>query len=200
MMNNGNDKKPGPVLTWGGLVLGLLVGALLGGSMYMSGSQLGRREHSHRAYCGASLNGIGKEIAIYQAEWDQMPPDLYSLVASGTSPGLFVCPSTDNDVPVINQPFDVDYQKKRVQFMADSSYIYIRSLDQQTLASLAMVFEVPANHYQEDANLLHADTSVSREQIPDMLAQLQTAFDYLRKKRDSVDPVNASQGSDSNDG
>jgi hypothetical protein len=179
---------------WAEFLLGLALGAVMAMLFYTPRGY--PRELAYLAACGASLNGIGKEIALYRAEYrQQMPPDLYSLVANGLNTGLFVCPGTGNDEPVVNEPYDVDYQKKRVQFMADSDYVYVRGLDQRTPAEIAMVFELPANHYQEEVNLLHADGSVSRKQIPDMLAQLQAALNHLRSRRDSFSRARPNQGS-----
>ena len=90
-------KRPGKGMAITGLVLGgvaptmttaLLVAILL--------PALGRAmELARRSVCAANLSSIGKAVLIYQAEHEAMPPDMETLIRSGTSPKAFDCPSAD---------------------------------------------------------------------------------------------------------
>jgi hypothetical protein len=69
-------------------VIGMVVTPVL----FVSGAFWARGK-AKEAICGANLNTIGKGLHIYLAEYDQVPPDIWTLVQQGTSAQAFKCPS-----------------------------------------------------------------------------------------------------------
>jgi prepilin-type N-terminal cleavage/methylation domain-containing protein len=179
------------------------------------------RELANRAACGASLNGIGKGLAIYRAEYKQQAPWVkgsgydasvgtnltsagsastahsvtelpFILVRTGQNAGLFVCPSTtkeedkniqdgsnyhydfngaDNISYSYQAPITIDAgatwengitpsQLASTPIMADQT----PDVDGQSVSST----QLSMNHNNEEINVLHADSSVSREKEPDI--------------------------------
>lgn len=80
------------ILAWLPTIASSLVATALLVSILMPG--LGRaRELAKRAACMASLNGIGKAMAIYTMDFGEFPPDLETLIREGQPAKFFRCPS-----------------------------------------------------------------------------------------------------------
>jgi len=85
-------RRPGKGMAIAGLILPFVITPLLLVAILMPA--LNRAQVlAKRSACGANLNSIGKQILIYQTEFEQMPPDIDTLIALGASEKMFQCPS-----------------------------------------------------------------------------------------------------------
>jgi prepilin-type processing-associated H-X9-DG protein len=114
------------------------------------------RELAKRAVCSANLRGIGQGLDIYangNEEW--FPQDLQALIDAGFStPAEFQCPSEAN------------------ASLAKFDYIYVPGLDARAPVDWILVYEDPANHNGEGANVLYIDGRVQFLKEPNFTAEL----------------------------
>ena len=158
---------------WIGLVLGVFLGLFAGILLYIvhHGSV---RIMSARDVCAAKLNCIGKAIAMYHAENEDLPavsPE--NLVRTkAASWRMFVCPSAIHELGD-----DEDNTAK------DADYVLI-PLEGNAPEMVAAVFELPANHLQQRCNFCRADSSVAygRPSV-ELLPAVQQANDYHAELR-----------------
>ena len=50
-----------------------------------------------RSNCGANLNQIGKQLIVYTTEYEEIPPDIDTLIRHGMSEAVLKCPSADGN-------------------------------------------------------------------------------------------------------
>ncbi len=156
-----------------GAVLGVLLGASAGILLYMV--QHSARDMPVRAICESNLNGIGKAIAMYHAENEDLPavsPE--NLVrTNAASWRMFVCPSAIHELGD-----GEEYTAK------DADYILI-PLEGNAPETVAAVFDLPVNHLQQICNFCRADTSVAYGRPPvELLPAVQQANDYHARMRE----------------
>ncbi len=175
--DNDQESGRGWLTQWvPGVALWLLIGAILLCAIFIQPWDR-RSEMAIRALCGANLNGIGKGIFLYQDEHDDIPPpNLAALVADGQPMGLFRCYGTDTPKAATTQPADIE---------AHCDYIYAPPpADMEKGKKLVVVFELPANHQQEDVNVLFSDYHVETiREMDRFMSLVQELNDYHAKLR-----------------
>ena len=72
-----------------------VIGMVVTPVVFVSGAFWARGK-AKQSICAANLNIIGKGLHIYLAEFDQVPPEIWTLTQYGTSPQAFKCPSASS--------------------------------------------------------------------------------------------------------
>ncbi|HET6427147.1 MAG TPA: DUF4190 domain-containing protein [Phycisphaerae bacterium] len=85
-------RRPGKGMAIAGLILPFVIVPLFLVAILIP-SVSRTQKPGRRSICGANLNSIGKHLIIYTTEYEQIPPDIDTLVRQGLGEKTLVCPS-----------------------------------------------------------------------------------------------------------
>ncbi|KKK96240.1 hypothetical protein LCGC14_2664740, partial [marine sediment metagenome] len=134
----------------------------------------GRAQHlAKRSISAANLNTLGKNVHIYMAEFEEVPPDYQTLFKRGLSPQALISPMSGRKLRRDAQgnpvgPFD---------------YIYLGGrFKEEPQGNMLMAYERPENYRNEGTNVLTYQGSVQWMDMATFREALARAEKFIREQ------------------